>query len=70
MTLNIGFPVVLSPPMSPKHVSGDDEVHVCSIVEAVCQTQEIGPDAVQKLCNHVQADEKEQQVLTYTYVYT
>ena len=56
------FRVVLSPPMSPNRVSADDEIHIRSIVEAVCQTQEIGPNAVEKLCSHANADEQEQQV--------
>jgi hypothetical protein len=57
------FRVVLSPPMSPNRVSADDEIHIRSIVEAVCQTQEIGPNAVEKLCSHANADEQEQQEL-------
>ena len=56
------FRVVVSPPMSPNRVSADDEIHILSIVEAVCQTQEIGPNAVEKLCSHANADEQEQQV--------
>ena len=57
------FTIVLSPPMSPKRVSGDEAAHAHSVVEAVCQSQEIGPEAVEKLCSHVQADQQEQQVL-------
>lgn len=48
--------------MSPNRLSGDEENHIRSIVEAVCQTQEIGPEAVDKLCSHAEADEEEQQV--------
>lgn len=51
--------------MSPNRLSGDEENHIRSIVEAVCQTQEIGPEAVDKLCSHAEADEEEQQVHMY-----
>lgn len=53
---------VLSPPMSPAHGSGDEAAHVRSILEGVCHTQDIGRDAVRKLCSHVQADPQEEQV--------
>ena len=47
--------------MSPKRVSSDETDHAYSIVKAVCETHEIGPEAVQKLCDHVQADQQEHQ---------
>ena len=54
--------LVLSPPMSPTHFSGDEAVHVRSILEGVCHTSDIGKDAIRKLCSHVQADQQEEQV--------
>jgi Ca2+-binding EF-hand superfamily protein/chromosome segregation ATPase len=52
-----------SPPMSPVRVGGDEAAHVRSIVAGVCHTQEIGKDAVGKLCSHVEADPQEEQEL-------
>ena len=57
---------VPSPPMSPVRVGGDEAAHVRSIVAGVCHTQEIGKDAVGKLCSHVEADPQEEQVYTCT----
>lgn len=56
------FLIVLSPPMSPAHGCGDEAAHVCSIIEGVCQTQDIGKDAVKALCSHVHADQEEEEV--------
>ena len=52
--------------MSPVRVGGDEAAHVRSIVAGVCHTQEIGKDAVGKLCSHVEADPQEEQVYTCT----
>ena len=57
----ISIPVP-SPPMSPVRVGGDEAAHVRSIVKGVCHTQDIGKDAVGKLCSHVEADPQEEQV--------
>lgn len=54
--------------MSPAHGSGDEAAHVRSILEGVCHTQDIGRDAVRKLCSHVQADPQEEQVEQNTEV--
>ena len=48
--------------MSPVRVGGDEAAHVRSIVKGVCRTQDIGKDAVGKLCSHVEADPQEEQV--------
>ena len=56
------FMSVLSPPMSPVRVSGDEATHICSTLESVCHTENIGKDAVRQLCSHVQADQHEEQV--------
>lgn len=56
---------VLSPPMSPRRVSGAagaDVDNVCTIIKDVCQTEHIGPDAIQRLCAHVDTDDQEQEV--------
>lgn len=55
------LPPVLSPPMSPGY-GGDEAAHVKAILEGVFHTQEVGQEAVAKLCNHVKADPQEQQV--------
>ena len=42
---------------------GSDEAsHVKSILESVCQSEEIGRGAINKLCRHVKADPQEEQV--------
>ena len=42
---------------------GSDEAsHVKSILESVCQSEEIGREAINKLCRHVKADPQEEQV--------
>lgn len=48
--------------MSPVRGGGDEAAHVLSVLEGVCHTQDIGKDAVRKLCSHVQADPQEEQV--------
>ena len=57
------FLIVLSPPMSPTYGCRDEAAHVCSIIEGVCQTQDIGKNAVKALCSHVHADQEEEEVL-------
>ena len=47
--------------MSPGH-GGDEAAHVKAILEGVFHTQEVGQEAVTKLCSHVKADPQEQQV--------
>lgn len=60
-------PPVLSPPMSPGH-GGDEAAHVKATLEGVFHTQEVGQEAVAKLCSHVKADPQEQQVEHYINV--
>ena len=55
-------PLVLSPPMSPGRGCGDEAAHVRSVLEGVCQSKDIGRDAVKSLCSHVQADKQEEEV--------
>ena len=40
----------------------DEASHVKSILESVCQSEEIGREAINKLCQHVKADPQEEQV--------
>lgn len=51
--------------MSPVRTSGDEAAptpSIRSILEGVCHTENIGKDAITQLCNHVQADQQEEQV--------
>ena len=55
--------LVPSPPLSPTH--GHDEAsNVGAILESVCNTKEVSSKAIAKLCDHVKADQQEQQVAT------
>lgn len=40
----------------------DEASHVKSILESVCQSEKIGREAINKLCQHVKADPQEEQV--------
>ena len=68
-------PVVASPPVSPaRHAtgsSGDEASHVKAILQSVCHSQEIGREAIARLCSHVKADPQEEQVSQrYMYILT
>ena len=58
---------VPSPPPSPIR-GGEEASHVKAILENVCHTQEIGREAIAKLCTHVKADPEEQQVRMWLLV--
>ena len=53
--------LVPSPSLSSTHGS-EEASHVGSILVSVCNSKEIGSDAIAKLCDHVKADPQEQQV--------
>ena len=52
--------------MSPLR-SSDEASHVKSILESVCHTEEIGREAIGRLCSHVKADPQEEQVGSAVY---
>ena len=55
--------VAPSPLPSPRRShAGDELTHAKAVLESVCSTNEIGHDAITKLCSHVKADPQEQQV--------
>lgn len=67
LSLSIPVPSPLPSPYRSHGQSGDEVSHAKSVLESVCGTDEIGSDAIVKLCSHVKADSQEQQVL-YEFV--
>lgn len=62
LSLHMAVPSPLPSPYRSQGQSGDEVSHAKSVLESVCGTDEIGSDAIIKLCSHVKADSQEQQV--------
>ena len=67
MFTSLSLPLPTSPPVSPSALvspipSHDDKTHIKSILETVCQTKDVGKEAISKLCSHVKADAQEEKV--------